>query len=56
VEVEGDSREGFPETYCAAVVSRPSVVEGRVLVEYEEVGAGPEKRGIIILHACTLAD
>jgi len=37
VEVEGDSREGFPETYCAAVVSRAEVVDGRVEVEYEEV-------------------
>jgi hypothetical protein len=38
VEVEGDPREGFPETYCAAVVARAELDEGGcVLVEYEEV-------------------
>lgn len=54
VEVEGDPREGFPETYCAAVVSRPQVVGGRVLVEYEEVRVGSfteAAMGHVLAHA-----
>jgi hypothetical protein len=41
VEVEGDPREGFPETYCAAVIARAALdEEGLVLIEYEEVRQG----------------
>ncbi|KAI8470648.1 MAG: P-loop containing nucleoside triphosphate hydrolase protein [Monoraphidium minutum] len=36
VEVEGEPREGFAESYSAAVVARAAVADGRVLVEYEE--------------------